>query len=666
MIGSRCKKFLTVSGTILALNFIFFTFASAKDLNMVMKKGDIHPKLSSSLWELEKEYEKGVMAAQAYAQSRNLRTESPDKITVYLLSESGTIIDETSLQDYGGEIIKSADNVWKAIVPINLIETIADNVKGISFIKLPDRGIPVASESEGVGLTGASFYHSEGNTGSGVKVAVIDIGFAGLSSAISAGELPNTVVMIDCTGSSCVPTSFSSETVFHGTAVAEIVHDMAPESALYLIKTYDTLDLKDAKDYAIANGIKIINHSVVYSNTNFYSGECYNSNPACTAEDAYSNGILWVNAMGNYAEQHYGATYTDSKDYGFHNVSGADWNINIEASEGDIIKVKLTWDAWPTTDQDYDLHLFDSNINLVESSMTRQTGTQPPTEVIYYSVPATGTYHLAIRKYSATSDHRLAVFSLEHDTDPVVASSSITSPADAIGVMAVGAIDYENWTTGPQESFSSQGPTNDGRIKPEISGPDNVTSDTYGASFPGTSAASPHVAGAAALILSQNPTYSVSQLWNALTSSAADMGSSGQDNIYGYGRLNLPNFHPYTAMPWIPLLLLYEDKRSEWTGSAGFGELSFVVDSTGTRITEITYKWIEFSCGPAIRNGTITYTGMWPITNNQFTIEGTIDPNFEMTLRGSFDQTGTHASGTYEATSYGTICPGTWDAALLQ
>jgi subtilisin family serine protease len=62
----------------------------------------------------------------------------------------------------------------------------------------------------------------------------------------------------------------------------------------------------------------------------------------------------------------------------------------------------------------------------------------------------------------------------------------------------------------------------------------NITSYTYGGSFFGTSAASPHVAGAAALILSRNPTYSVSKLWSALTSSAVDMGSSGQDNIYGY------------------------------------------------------------------------------------------------------------------------------------
>ncbi|GAI98980.1 unnamed protein product, partial [marine sediment metagenome] len=287
-------------------------------------------------------------------------------------------IDETSLQAYGAEVIKSADNVWKARVPINILETIADNVEGVSFIKLPDRAIPLAIESEGVGLTGASSYHSAGYTGSGVKVAVIDSGFAGLSSAISDGELPNTVVMIDCTGSSCVSTDFFSETGLHGTACAEIVYDMAPEAQLYLIKIADSLDLKDAKDYSIDNGIKIINHSVGWFNTNFYSGGCYYSNPVCTANDAYSNGILWVNAMGNHAEEHYEATFTDSDSDGWHNVSGVDETINIEASAGDIIQVCLTWNAWPTTDQDYNLYLYDSSFNLVASSVTRQTGTQPP------------------------------------------------------------------------------------------------------------------------------------------------------------------------------------------------------------------------------------------------------------------------------------------------
>ncbi len=544
MIRNRWKKLLTIFATILALNLTFFTAASAQDLNMVFEKGDIHPKVESSLWELEKESEKGAMAAQAFAQSRNIRIENQNKITVYLISEPGTTIDETSLQAYGAEVIKSADNVWKVRVPINMLETIADNVEGVSFIKLPDRAIPLAIESEGVGLTGASSYHSAGYTGSGVKVAVIDVGFAGLSSAISDGELPDTVVMIDCTGSSCVPTDFSSETGLHGTACAEIVYDMSPGAQLYLIKIADSLDLKDAKDYSIDNGIKIINHSLVFCNTNFYSGGCYDSNSVCTANDAYSNGILWVNAMGNHAEQHYEATFTDPDDDGWHNVLGEYETINIEASAGDIIEVFLTWNAWPTTDQDYDLYLLDSSSNFVAGSETLQTGTQPPTENIYYSVPITDTYALAIYEYSTTSDHQVEVFSLNHYTDPAVASSSIISPADATGVMAVGAIDHENWTTGPQESFSSQGPTNDGRTKPEISGPDAVSSYTYGDSFFGTSAATPHIAGAAALILSKNPTYSVSELWNALTSSTVDMGSSGQDNIYGYGRLSLPPVPP--------------------------------------------------------------------------------------------------------------------------
>ena len=558
MMGSRWKKFLTILGTVLALNFIFFTFVSAKDLDMVMKKRAIHPKLSSRLWELEKEYERGEMAAREYAQSRNLTIEYPDKITVYIISEPGSIIDETSLQAYGVEIIKASDNVWKAKAPIDMLETIADNVKGISFIKLPDRAIPSTIESEGVDLTGASSYHSAGYTGAGVKVAVIDIGFAGLSSAISHGELPNTAIMIDCTDSSCKPTNFSSETEFHGTAVAEMVHDMAPKATLYLIKIYDTLDLKDAQDYTIGNGIKIINHSATFPNTNFSDGKCYISNPVCTANDAYSKGILWVNAMGNNAKGHYGAVFYDPDGCcgSPNDIRSHDEIIYIQASAGDVIDVYLTWDAWPHTDQDYDIDLFDSDGNLVDYSFDPQNGTQSPTENIYFPVPATGTYHLLIVQYSATSDHRLELFSYNHNIDPAVASNSLVSPADASGVLAVGAIDYKNWTTGPQESFSSQGPTSDGRTKPEICGPDNVASYTYGSSFLGTSAATPHVAGAAALILSSNPNYSISQLWNALTSSAIDIGSSGQDNIYGYGRLNLPpapNPHP---SPWIPLLLL--------------------------------------------------------------------------------------------------------------
>ncbi|MFO7554813.1 MAG: CFI-box-CTERM domain-containing protein [Desulfobacterales bacterium] len=501
--------------------------------------------MSSHLWKLEKEYKEGTGADRMLAQGMNIGSHDPDKVIVYLMSEPGTRVDGTALSNLGAQIIKGVDNLTKAEVPIDMLTTIADTVNGISFIKTPDRLIPVAVTSEGVNLTGANTFHNAGYTGSGVKVAVIDVGFSGLSSAISAGELPGNVVKVDCTGASCTSSSFSDETEPHGTAVAEIVYDMAPGASLYLIKVTDTIDLVDAKDFAVNNGIRIINFSLVVPNTNFYDGECYNSNPVCTADDAYFNNILWVNAAGNEAQRHYEAVFadTDTVPNRLHNVYGNRETINISADDGDTIEVYLTWNAWPTTDQDYDLYLYNGSNTLVASSTVSQTGSQPPTENIIYSVPAPGgggTYYLSILKKSASSNHLLEVYSIYHNLSDAVASSSLLGPADAAGAMAVGAINYNNWTTGPQEPYSSQGPTNDGfTIKPDIMGPDNVSSDVYASGFTGTSASSAHVVGAAALILHKFPGISVEQLWDFLISTAIDMGIDRKDNIYGHGRLNL-------------------------------------------------------------------------------------------------------------------------------
>ncbi len=168
------------------------------------------------------------------------------------MSEPGTSVDETALNDLGAQIIKQADNVIKAEVPIDMLTAVADNVKGVSFMKTPDKLIPVAVTSEGVDLTGADTYHNSGYTGSGVKVAVFDVGFIGLSNAISNNELPNNVVKVDCTVQPCESNSPSIENASnHGTAVAEIIHDMAPGATLYLIKVSDGLDLEDAKNFAV-------------------------------------------------------------------------------------------------------------------------------------------------------------------------------------------------------------------------------------------------------------------------------------------------------------------------------------------------------------------------------------------------------------------------------
>jgi subtilisin family serine protease len=527
---------------LLFFSLVSWTKVYSEEALYVKGEKEGHPKIDSALFDLQRGYlTHGKGISQAYAQRRNLRIDDQDKITVYILpkpGESKDAIDVETLKAYGGEIVKSGHSIIKAKVPISLLDQIADHVEGINFIKQPNRP-HIEVVSEGVNLTGASFYQASGYAGQNVNVAIIDLGFAKLTDAINAGVLPGSVIKIDCTQPKCAPTDFSSEEEEHGTAVSEIVHDMAPGAQLYLIKVDGLIDLMNAKDYCIANGIRIINHSVGWVNTNFYDGACYFDNPVCTANHAYKNGILWVNSAGNEARNHYEATFVDRDGDRLHNVTQDNNFISLHV-DGNLYPIMafLTWDAWPATDQDYDLLLFNSAMELVASSTNLQTGTQPPEEAIYYLPPTAGTYYLAVRNSSTTSNHRFQIFSFNQELNPYVATNSLMGPADATGVMAVAAINYTQWGKGPQEYFSSQGPTSDGRIKPEISGPDGVSNFVYG-SFLGTSASSPHVAGAGALILSNNRTFAASQLWNALTSSAIDLGASGQDPIFGYGRLNL-------------------------------------------------------------------------------------------------------------------------------
>lgn len=498
----------------------------------------VHEKIESRLYELKSKYTKlGLSALGDYIEKGLLHIEQEKIIIfIYLGDEGKTKSVYESIKMVGGEIIKSGEKVIKAKLPFSGLDLLAQ-LDAVTFIKLPDQPI-TDSYSQGVQLTGASILHSSAITGDGVKVAIIDLGFAGLSNSIRNGLLPSSVIKIDCTGSACEPTDFSEESEIHGTAVGEIVHQMAPGAQLYLIKVGDRLDLKDAKDFCINNGITIINHSVGWFATNFYDGNCYFDNPVCTADHAFRNGILWVNSIGNHAKKHYESFFSDTDGDGLHNVSGTKNYITLQANEGEAIILSLTWDRWPETNQDFDLLLFNSSFEIVQKSTNFQGGTQPPIEHLVYFVPQTGTYYVAIQRYKALENPRFKLFSFYHDLNPYVARGSLLSPSDARGVMAVSAIHYMNWESGPPEEFSSQGPTSDGRLKPEISGPDGVSNFSYG-NFFGTSASSPHVAGASALLLSIQRDLHASELWDILIYTANDLGTPGQDNLYGYGKLNL-------------------------------------------------------------------------------------------------------------------------------
>jgi subtilisin family serine protease len=107
---------------------------------------------------------------------------------------------------------------------------------------------------------------------------------------------------------------------------------------------------------------------------------------------------------------------------------------------------------------------------------------------------------------------------------------------------SVGAVDCENygWPY-PIASFSSRGPSDcDGvTIKPEVAAPGvSVYSSYRGGGYTrmsGTSMAGPHVAGVVVLMRQANPNADVQTIKEVLMSTAHDLGSTGEDNTYGWG-----------------------------------------------------------------------------------------------------------------------------------
>jgi hypothetical protein len=128
---------------------------------------------------------------------------------------------------------------------------------------------------------------------------------------------------------------------------------------------------------------------------------------------------------------------------------------------------------------------------------------------------------------------------VEHPQNPFSASGPM-SDLNSAGAVSVGAVDPALGTA--IASYSAEGPTNDGRVKPDLSAAACVKSLSYAPNcFNGTSSSTPVTAGAAALALSAGAANSPQSLKTFLLDSTVDRGAAGTDNVYGRGELRLPN-----------------------------------------------------------------------------------------------------------------------------
>ncbi len=529
---------------------------------MAAPRASRHPQLDSAMADLAAAADGSIAGAQALAGAQSLRL-SDHRVQVQIVTHSpGLQRAIRAVAEAGGEVtvVGRDETLIQGWLPIGALEAVAAHddvylIRRPAELVVPDSALAGNSTTEGFDAMNGPAWHTAGYTGRGIRIGIIDGGFEGYPDLLET-DLPASVTVRNFVdGESDAEVDATTK---HGTAVAEIVHDVAPDATLYLAKIATNLDLQQAVAWLVdTQQVDIIVTGIIWYNATPGDGT---GEFADLVQEARSAGVLWVTAGGNGREHHWGGLYYDPEETGSHHY-GETQNVNFfgpgdgqayAIPAGYQFQVLLRWDDWTDVDQDYDLYLLrwnDSSWEVVAESTNVQNGGagQRPTEFASITTSGSATvYGFVIVRQDSDRAVNLEVFAPGlARLDRLLHARSLGNLADAPGAMTVAALDV----TSPysQEPYSAEGPTNGpggsetgGFLKPDLAAFANVSTESYGTTgFSGTSAATSHVGGAAALVMSAHPSYTPDQVQTFLEARAVDMGQPGMDTLHGFGRLHL-------------------------------------------------------------------------------------------------------------------------------
>jgi Subtilase family len=442
-----------------------------------------------------------------------------------------------------------------------------DAVAALDFVKevrQPDYRVPNAIGA--AGTEGESIVRADaaravfGVSGAGVKVGVISDGIDFLGVSQQTADLAFVEVLRAGAGN-------------EGTAMLEIVHDLAPGAALAFWGPDTSVEMAQGIDVLRDVGARVIVDDLSFlGEPKFQDGIV-----AQTIQAFAQNGRAYAGSAGNRAQQHYRAVYSrlsgqefPSSAYpGVHNYTPGDADIGntIEVRNGCSISVTLQWsNPWGAANDDFDLVVArSSDFALLALSDNVQAGTQNPIEFTSWTntTGETVAVFIAVAEYSlarAPESLVLDYFAIPScDALQYVSAQQSLSGNHAVNEMfstaAVAAA-----TPNVAEDYSSRGPHDiffpafDRRFVPNITAPDCVQTYTgqqghFSNPFCGTSAAAPHVAGVLALLLQTSPALDSQQIRGLVMGTAFDLGDAGFDFTYGFGGVDAVNAIAFSPLP---------------------------------------------------------------------------------------------------------------------
>ena len=492
------------------------------------------------------------------AQSRAVRGES---VAVAITVDAGYAQDVLTFLQNNGALAEAAgdgDATLLAYVPVTLLPRLAQQ-PGVVFVRTEDPGEPAG----GPGATAhrANYWSAAGFEGQGVKIGIMDFGFAGYHSFRFGTVLPEPAGVLCYHGFSIPYRTLrecerASGTNDHGTIVTEMAYDVAPQATYYLARVDSAyLQFRAAVDWFIEQDVDVIN----FSGTVGWDGPGDGTSPSAYSplraiDKAVQNGIIVTLAAGNYGSTSWFGTFNDPDDDDVLDfVDSDECNFMHGTNSGPGARVEVRWeDDWSGPNTDLDIYVRKvSDGTIMAKSEDTQSGQshQEPTEFISYTAPnGTGDLCLSIEHRSGEAPDWVQMIDIRSlGLERRTFSHAIRNPAETVsaGALSVGMAPHDDTDT--IRAKSSRGPLPNGTVKPDIVGAVGVRSEIDRDEAWGTSFAAPHLAGLAALVKQRYPTYSPSQIAQYLKdhADARDGPDEGDDpdspnNYWGYGFAQLP------------------------------------------------------------------------------------------------------------------------------
>jgi subtilisin family serine protease len=254
-----------------------------------------------------------------------------------------------------------------------------------------------------------------------------------------------------------------------------------------------------------------------------------------------------VTAAGNFGQSHWEGRFTDRQRDGYHDFTPEGGALQLRLRKDIDYKFLLSWsDNWLDPKIDFDLQVLNAaGTPLYDASGTpyrssNRQGPQGPQERIrsFRSyLPGTQTYQLRIEARKLTKEAgpmphlELYMYPPPEGSMPGPQPNSSLAgglaTSRSLSVVPVSATGF---------SHSSEGPTNDNRVRPDFAAGGAV--QLQGAHLEGTSFATPRVAAAFALIMTKYPSWTVEQATEYLRSFCPADTDTDKDNQYGWGEID--------------------------------------------------------------------------------------------------------------------------------